>query len=273
MTPLILPAAEPDASHARASLWDRIAIATLGACGFALSFDALRQMAEAIHVRDPLPYVFPLVIDGFIAYGIRALLVLHSAPLRARIYVWVLVGTATAVSIWANALHAVRLNQVGAGLGHADGVSLGDYAVGVLSTVAPIALAGAVHLYILISRDTDATAPGGSPALSTSDSDEGPCQERDFPGLWQPTTLDYSGERDTNTSPAAEVPVRDTDVPRIPRPRGTVPDEVLLELARTAPRPAGRPSRKQVGAVIRDHGLGVSSQKLAELMTVLRSED
>ncbi|MFJ6943347.1 DUF2637 domain-containing protein [Streptomyces wuyuanensis] len=134
---------------ARINGWDRAAVVALGGAGCALSYDALQQMATAIHVRGLLTFVFPLVIDGFIAYGVRALLVLRTAPLAARCYVWTLFGTATAASIWANALHAVRLNQQqhdGAGL------RLGDLTVGVLSTLAPLALAGAVHLYILIAR-------------------------------------------------------------------------------------------------------------------------
>lgn len=140
-------ASAPKTAHI--SGWDRVVIIALGSAGCALSYDALQQMAVAIHIRGFLTYLFPLVIDGFIAYGVRALLVLRDAPLRARLYVWTLFGTATAASIWANALHAVRLNQeavAGAGL------RLGDTVVAVLSTIAPLALAGAVHLYILIAR-------------------------------------------------------------------------------------------------------------------------
>ncbi|AEW95164.1 MULTISPECIES: DUF2637 domain-containing protein [Streptomycetaceae] len=129
--------------------WDRAVVIALGGAGCALSYDALQQMAVAIHVRGLLTYLFPLVIDGFIAYGIRALLVLRDAPLRARLYVWALFGTATAASIWANALHAVRLNEEAAST---TGLRLGDMVVAVLSTIAPLALAGAVHLYILIAR-------------------------------------------------------------------------------------------------------------------------
>jgi hypothetical protein len=132
--------------------WDRLAVIILGGAGCALSASALMQMAAAIHIRPALCWLFPLVVDGFIAYGIRALLVLRTAPLRARLYVWTLVGTATGVSVWANALHAVRLNQVSLAPG---GLQLGDTVVAVLSTVAPLALAGAVHLYILIARTTD----------------------------------------------------------------------------------------------------------------------
>ncbi|WP_165983987.1 DUF2637 domain-containing protein [Streptomyces sp. YIM 98790] len=128
--------------------WDRIAIIALGTAGCALSYDALQQMAVAIHVRGMLTYLFPLVIDGFIAYGVRALLVMATAPLRARLYVWTLFAGATAASIWANALHAIRLNQQTV----TTGLRLGDSVVAILSTLAPLALAGAVHLYILITR-------------------------------------------------------------------------------------------------------------------------
>ncbi|WP_446038028.1 DUF2637 domain-containing protein [Streptomyces sp. SID1121] len=141
-------------------VWDRLAVVALGAAGCALSYDALQQMAVAIHVRGFLTYLFPLVIDGFIAYGVRALLVLSAAPLFARAYVWALFGIATSASIWANALHAVRLNQQTT----QHGLRLGDHVVAVLSTLAPLALAGAVHLYILITRhhpaDQSRTTPG-----------------------------------------------------------------------------------------------------------------
>ncbi|MEY9846350.1 hypothetical protein ABH940_003437 [Streptacidiphilus sp. BW17] len=143
----MIAASAPKAPHI--TNWDRVVVITLGGAGCALSYDALQQMAVAIHVRGFLTYLFPLVIDGFIAYGIRALLVLRNAPLRARLYVWTLFGTATAASIWANALHAVRLNEEAA---PATGLRLGNLVVAVLSTIAPLALAGAVHLYILIAR-------------------------------------------------------------------------------------------------------------------------
>ncbi|MFF3689968.1 DUF2637 domain-containing protein [Streptomyces sp. NPDC002187] len=145
---------------ARITGWDRAAIVALGGAGCALSYDALQQMATAIHIRGFLTFVFPLVIDGFIAYGVRALLVLRTAPLAARCYVWMLFGTATAASIWANALHAVRLNQQQS---EGVGLRLGDVTVGILSTLAPLALAGAVHLYILIARRVTEADLSGHP--------------------------------------------------------------------------------------------------------------
>lgn len=127
----------------------RVGIALLAAFAFALSYDALRQMAVAIHIRGLLTYAFPLVIDGFIAIGVGALLMLRTAPLRSRVYVWALVGAATTTSILANALHAVRLNEQ---TRHDGGLRLDDLTVGALSAIAPLALAGAVHLYIVIRR-------------------------------------------------------------------------------------------------------------------------
>ncbi|MFF2819423.1 DUF2637 domain-containing protein [Kitasatospora cineracea] len=128
--------------------WDRIAVIALGATGFALSYDSLQQMATAIHVRGFLTYLFPLIVDGFIAYSIRALLVMRDAQLRARAYVWLLFGAATGTSLWANALHAVRMNEAST----TAGLRLTDTVVAVLSTIAPLASAGAVHLYILLAR-------------------------------------------------------------------------------------------------------------------------
>ncbi|MFJ5233064.1 DUF2637 domain-containing protein [Kitasatospora sp. NPDC088391] len=132
--------------------WDRLAVALIGVAGFALFFDALQQMAVAIHVRGPLAYVFPLTVDGFIAYGVRALLVLRAAPWTARLYAWFLFAGATAASVWANALHAVRLNQV---LDQGGGLQLGD----------------AVHLYILIARHavTPQPAPAGASGRTSAD--------------------------------------------------------------------------------------------------------
>ncbi|GAQ54855.1 DUF2637 domain-containing protein [Streptomyces acidiscabies] len=179
---------------AQLSAWDRAAVIALGAAGCALSYDALRQMALAIHVRPTLTWLFPIVIDGFIAYGVRALLVLKDAPLRARLYVWALFGTATAASIWANALHAVRINQQTPG----DGLHLGDMVVAVLSTIAPLALAGAVHLYILIARSPDNGRPVtdcvGRTGEVTGQPDTVTASRRD--GVGQAATEEVTGRPD-----------------------------------------------------------------------------
>lgn len=187
--------------------WDRLAMALLGGAAFAQSFDALRQMAAAIHVRSELTWLFPLLVDGFIAYGVRALLVLRNSRLRARAYVWLLVGGATATSVWANALHAVRLNQQ---QGPNPDLQLGDVAVAVLSTVAPIAIAGAIHLYIIITRETAPTSLPTETKPATGCGDEPPPQLPPAPAK-QPL-----GEIGRADEYAARRPPRpDTDTPPV----------------------------------------------------------
>ncbi len=156
----------------------QVGVALLAVAAFALSYDALRQMAAASHIYWLLTYAFPLVIDGFIAIGIGALLVLRTAPMRSRVYVSALVGIATATSIWANVLHAVRLDQQSS----PGGLALGNITVGVISAIAPLALAGAVHLYLIVQRhsahtepddegrhDAAATTPEGGAAPATTE--------------------------------------------------------------------------------------------------------
>ncbi|MEU6172750.1 DUF2637 domain-containing protein [Streptantibioticus parmotrematis] len=210
--------------------WDRMVVIALGGAGCALSYDALQQMAVAIHVRGLLTYLFPLVIDGFIAYGIRALLVLRDAPLRARLYVWTLFGTATAASIWANALHAVRLNEE---IPTAHGLRLGDTVVAVLSTIAPLALAGAVHLYILIAR-------GAAHAIDqpgqTGQLDEGvlpkpvPVTRTDRPGHPEPPAGQVTGDEAVTSL---------TDRPRLPLDKG---DSGSWSLTQASDQPGSGPS-------------------------------
>ncbi|MFC7928738.1 DUF2637 domain-containing protein [Streptomyces cinereoruber] len=139
------------------SAWDRAAIILLGATGFAFSYDALRQVAIAIHARPELSYLFPVFIDGFIAYGVRALVILRHSGFGARLYAWILFLAATGSSLWANALHAITLNH--GPRSEAAPLHLGDGVVGVLSTLAPLALAGSVHLYIIMARTAESSVP------------------------------------------------------------------------------------------------------------------
>ncbi len=130
---------QSDRSAHRATGWDRATLGLLGVLGFALSYAALQQMATAAHVVRPLSYAYPPLVDGFIAYGVRAVLVLRTAPLPARLYAWgSLFAAATSASIWANALHALDLNQPGTTTLH-----LGNPTVVVLSAIPPLALGGA----------------------------------------------------------------------------------------------------------------------------------
>lgn len=250
---------------ARVTGWDRAAITLLGGAGCALSYDALQQMATAIHIRGVLTYLFPLVIDGFIAYGVRAILVLRTAPFAARLYTWALFAAATIASLCANALHAVRLNN----RAPADGLHLGDATVGVLSTLAPLALAGAVHLHILIARHTQST----------------PRPEPVAPSAWTERASDhgrFEAERDGRDPEADETPVvTDTEadqeeVPpaqsvRIGRPPSADLDD-LIGLARPLFEADGKPTREAVRSHLKAAGHRIGQERLTQVMTTLRTE-
>lgn len=261
MTDLALPAPAPNpvprpAGDHQATTWDRAAITALGAAGCALSYDALQQMAIAIHIRGLLTYLFPLVIDGFIAYGVRALIILRTAPFHSRLYVWALFGTATTASIWANALHAVRLNQQA----RDAGLRLGDLTVGVLSTLAPLALAGAVHLYILIARHTP---PQGPPPAA--DRTESAAHPHDCTEVSRPHPQDEA--EDPTQGPLPESGAGR----RYGRPPGAEMDD-LLAIARKAIDAHGKSSRAVVRAGVREAGLSIAEDRLTELMSRLRTE-
>ena len=240
----------------QATAWDRAAVVLLGAAGCTLSYDALQQIALAIHIRPALSYLFPLVIDGFIAYGVRALLVLRNAPFRARLYVWALFATATTASVWANALHAIRLNQQVP----TAGLHLGDTTVGILSTIAPLALAGAVHLHILITRADNTPPTAGA--------------------ITRPQTVEHQPE--TPGGPEQEIqhtrpelaPARhgnDHAVRRIGRPPSAELDELLV-LARPAFQLHETPTRAVVRETIRAAGHTISEDRLTQLIATLRRE-
>lgn len=156
--------------------WDRSAIILLGAAGFAFSYDALRQIALAIHARESLSYLFPVFIDGFIAYGVRAIVLLRHQRFAARAYAWFLFLAATGASLGANALHAITLND-SAEAGR-SALHLADGVVGVLSMLAPLALAGSVHLYILMARTAERAVPDGTETGPGPVREETPTLER-----------------------------------------------------------------------------------------------
>ncbi|MFH8260606.1 DUF2637 domain-containing protein [Streptomyces roseolus] len=237
----------------------RTGVVLLAMAAFALSYDALRQMAAASHIHPALTYAFPLVIDGFIAIGIGALLVLRTAPLRPRLYVSALVGIATATSIWANVLHAVRLNQQT----RPGGLALDDITVGVISAIAPLALAGAVHLYLLVQR-RPAHAEPAAEAMPPK------------PGTPPATTEQVPAEDEPDEGKASDKQVADPEPPPAPED-GQLPIatyEQVLAIGRTASRGRnGRVSRRHMETAIRDKGLRPGGrERLEEARAELQAE-
>lgn len=261
----------PTATSGTAAI--RVGIAMLGAIGFALSYDALRQMAVAIHIRGLLTYAFPLVIDGFIAIGVGALLILRTAPLRSRLYVWALVGLATATSIWANALNAVRLNQQT----RHDGLHLDDLTVGALSAIAPLALAGAVHLYLVIRRHPT-TGQHSRESATAHRHIESARHNSGTAHRQQPNHGKLeSGQQESPPDEVAEGAAEVADSLALPaRPKGRKPSatmDELLAIGRTAPRGRnGRISRRNVEAEVRAQGHSVAKDRLTDAVRMLQAE-
>ncbi|WP_432096322.1 DUF2637 domain-containing protein [Streptomyces sp. bgisy100] len=255
----------------------RLGIALLGAIGFALSYDALRQMAVAVHISGLLTYAFPLVIDGFIAIGICALIILRTAPLRSRLYVWALVGLATATSIWANALHAIHLN-------HRTKLRLDDLTVGGLSSIAPLALAGAVHLYLVIRRHLTANgvaavAPSAAPTAEAATPE--PIRQ-----VRQVRQVRQEQADDASTAPLAKAsstsareakgtipvaPAAET-VPKKGGRKTTVPDDVLLATARAIGAQTGKVSRTNLEDAVRDKGYTIRKDLAKEAAEAVMAE-
>ncbi|MFB7596466.1 DUF2637 domain-containing protein [Streptomyces sp. Y2F8-2] len=259
----------------------RLGVALVGTIGFALSYDALRQMAVAIHVRGVLTYAFPLVIDGFIAIGVAALLILRTAPWRSRLYVWALVGLATVTSIWANALHAVRLNQQA----RTAGLHLDDVTVGALSAIAPLALAGAVHLDLVIRRHPTPRAQEAAATTSHNThghSHNGSHNAEPTAHAEDDTRLPEQVQRLPDVAVADSPHVAEAAV-KVPQPaklltaaegheRDATSDE-LLAIARTAPLGrGGRASRRNIEAAIRAARYRIGKDRLTQIKDQVQAE-
>lgn len=264
----------------------RAGIALLATFAFVLSYDALRQMAVAIHIRGLLTYTFPLVIDGFIAIGVGALLMLRTAPLRSRMYVWALVGAATVTSIWANALHAVRLNQQ---THQADRLRLDDLTVGALSAIAPLALAGAVHLYLVVRRHPTPDAQQAKATSSHNHRTDATSGHNDDTSTPQPplplrhahgSPQDLAADPVDGTDDPADVASATADVTRSSRASAEsqedeadgIPDK-LLAIARTAPLGrGGRASRRHIEDAIRAKKLTIGRKEADKIKCILQAE-
>ncbi|MFF5423737.1 MULTISPECIES: DUF2637 domain-containing protein [unclassified Streptomyces] len=243
----------------------RTAVALLALAAFALSYDALRQMAAASHIHWLLTYAFPLVIDGFIAIGIGALLVLRSAPLRPRLYVSALVGIATVTSIWANVLHAIRLNQQT----RPGGLALDDITVGAISAIAPLALAGAVHLYLLVQRRPAQAEPRdeGRHIEAATASEGGAAAAAN-----EPPSDDNVAEEPEEAPEQVAQSGKPTAKRGDQRPMATW--DQVVEIGRAAPLGRdGRVSRRHMETAIREQGLRPGRrERLEKAKSLLQAE-
>jgi hypothetical protein len=262
------PTPEPTRRR-RARPLDSLAILLLGGSACTLSFDALRQVALAAHVRPVLAYLFPIIIDGFIGYGVRAVLLLREAPPSARRYAWTLFAAASTASLWANALHAIRLNTPGT-----HTLVLGNAPVGVLSTIAPLALGGATHLHILVTRHAPSPspepAPAGTPNTSPAVTEEVPAAASTPPRTEVPA--ESPGRKARPTSPTASSRSRaQTGTGRPGRRADATIDELAAVIA-TAYPDSGQVSRADAREAIQAAGFSAGNDRVAQAIAHLRKD-
>jgi len=95
-------------THRDANSVERAATAgvvALATGSFALSYDALRQLAVANQVPKPLAWIWPLIVDGFIITA--SLAILHAVQRgRTARYPWALLVSFSGLSVAFNVLHA-----------------------------------------------------------------------------------------------------------------------------------------------------------------------
>lgn len=128
----------------------------IAAGAFWLSFTALADLAARSGVGAGQAWAWPLIVDGIIVVATVAVVAL--AGQRTAWYPWVLLIGGAAVSVTANAIHAVVA---------ADADVPGVLAAAV-AAVPPVVLLAITHLTVILTRPAPGTAglDGASPGLA-----------------------------------------------------------------------------------------------------------
>jgi hypothetical protein len=121
----------------------------IAAASFVLSFAALHDLAVRAGIPANLAWLWPLVIDGTILQATMAVVALarHRDQERSRRYFWIVLWSSAAVSLAANALHAV----VPASRPLSPWITAA-IAVAAIAVVAPVGLLAATHGLTLLIR-------------------------------------------------------------------------------------------------------------------------
>lgn len=123
----------------------------VGAASFVLSFAALRDLAGRAGIPEHLAWLWPMIVDGTILQATMAVVVLsgHQGQERSRRYFWIVLASSAAVSVGANALHAVIPGSA----------PLSPWLAAAIAVVAPVSLLATTHglsLLIRVPRSPDA---------------------------------------------------------------------------------------------------------------------
>jgi len=116
----------------------------IGAASFVLSFAALHDLAARAGIPLQLAWLWPLIVDGTILQATMAVVALAGYPQQdlSRRYFWIVLSSAAAVSLGANALHAVIPASA----------PLSPWFAAAIAIVAPIGLLATTHGLSLLIR-------------------------------------------------------------------------------------------------------------------------
>jgi Protein of unknown function (DUF2637) len=123
----------------------------IGAASFVLSFAALRDLAGRAGIPGQLAWLWPMIVDGTILQATMAVVALagHRDQERSRRYFWIVLSSSAAVSVGANAMHAVIPGST----------PLSPWLAGAIAVVAPVSLLASTHglsLLIRVPKPVDA---------------------------------------------------------------------------------------------------------------------
>jgi len=123
----------------------------IGAASFVLSFAALRDLAARAGISERLAWLWPLIVDGTILQATMAVVALagHRDQDRSRRYFWIVLSSSAAVSVGANALHAVISGSV----------PLSPWLAAGIAVVAPVSLLASTHGLSLLIRVSGSVDP------------------------------------------------------------------------------------------------------------------
>lgn len=114
----------------------------IAAGAFWLSFTALADLARRAGIEEGQAWAWPLIVDGVIVVSTVAVVAL--AGERAAWYPWTLLTGGAAVSVTANALHAIVAADADVSAGLAAAVA----------AVPPVVLLASTHLTVVLIRTT-----------------------------------------------------------------------------------------------------------------------
>ncbi|MEV8358636.1 DUF2637 domain-containing protein [Microbacterium sp. NPDC076895] len=127
--------------HGRLAVWTAVAgTVFIAAAAFWLSFTALADLARRSGVDESQAWAWPLIVDGIIVVATVSVVAL--AGQRAAWYPWLLLMAGAAVSVAANAIHAVVAADADTPAGLAGSVA----------AVPPLVLLAITHLTVVLTR-------------------------------------------------------------------------------------------------------------------------